>query len=77
VLVYDATGAVSWPAKLRWSPIAGCEDSVVARRRAHTMVEAALVELAGVGGNDKVFRDRAKTVLQAYLIGPPRSTGTT
>lgn len=68
VLVYDATGAVSWPAKLRWSPIAGCEDSDVARRRAHTMVEAASVELAGVGGNDKVFRDRAKTVLQAYLM---------
>jgi type IV secretory pathway TraG/TraD family ATPase VirD4 len=59
---------VSWPAKLHWSPIAGCEDSDVARRRAHTMVEAASVELAGVGGNDKVFRDRAKTVLQAYLM---------
>ncbi|MGH3825863.1 MAG: type IV secretory system conjugative DNA transfer family protein [Pseudonocardiaceae bacterium] len=68
VLVYDATGAVSWPAKLRWSPIAGCEDPDVARRRAHTMVEAASVQLAGVGGNDKVFRDRAKTVLQAYLM---------
>ncbi|MBV9140317.1 MAG: type IV secretory system conjugative DNA transfer family protein [Pseudonocardiales bacterium] len=68
VLVYDATGAVSWPAKLRWSPIAGCADSDVARRRAHTMVEAASVELAHVGGNDKVFRDRAKTVLQAYLL---------
>lgn len=68
VLVFDATGAVSWPAKLRWSPIAGCADSDVARRRAHTMVEAASVELAGVGGNDKVFRDRAKTVLQAYLM---------
>ena len=68
VLVYDATGAVSWPAKLRWSPIAGCEDSDTARRRAHTMVEAASVQLAGVGGNDKVFRDRAKTVLQAYLM---------
>lgn len=68
VLVYDATGAVSWPATLRWSPIAGCEDPAVARRRAHTMVEAASVELAHVGGNDKVFRDRAKTVLQAYLL---------
>ncbi|MGH3547117.1 MAG: type IV secretory system conjugative DNA transfer family protein [Pseudonocardiaceae bacterium] len=68
VLVYDATGAVSWPAKLRWSPIAGCEDADVARRRAHTMVEASSVQLAGVGGNDKVFRDRAKTVLQAYLM---------
>ena len=68
VVVYDATGAVSWPAKLRWSPITGCENTDVARRRAHTMVEAASVELASVGGNDKVFRDRAKTVLQAYLM---------
>lgn len=68
VLVYDATGAVRWPATLRWSPIAGCEDPDVARRRAHTMVEAASVGLAQVGGNDKVFRDRAKTVLQTYLM---------
>jgi type IV secretory pathway TraG/TraD family ATPase VirD4 len=68
VLLYDATGTVAWPAQLRWSPIAGCADSGVARRRAHTMVEAAAVELTSVGGNDKVFRDRAKTVMQAYLL---------
>jgi hypothetical protein len=76
VLVYDATGAVRWPATLRWSPIAGCADPDVARRRAHTMVEAASVELAQVGGNDKVFRDRAKTVLQAYLMAAQRTTTT-
>ena len=68
VLLYDATGTVTWPARLRWSPITGCADSDVARRRAHTMVEAAAVELVTVGGNDKVFRDRAKTVMQAYLL---------
>jgi type IV secretory pathway TraG/TraD family ATPase VirD4 len=68
VLVYDATGTVEWPARLRWSPITGCEDPDVARRRAHTMVEASAVDLAGVEGNDRVFRDRAKTVLQAYLL---------
>lgn len=68
VLVYDATGLVSWPAKLRWSPVEGCGDLDVAYRRAHTMVEAASVQLMHVGGNDKVFRDRAKTVLQAYLL---------
>jgi type IV secretory pathway TraG/TraD family ATPase VirD4 len=32
------------------------------------MVEAASVGLAGVGGNDKVFRDRAKIVLQSYFL---------
>ncbi|HEX9334410.1 MAG TPA: TraM recognition domain-containing protein, partial [Pseudonocardiaceae bacterium] len=68
VLVYDATGAVAWPAKLCWSPIQGCQDTAVAYRRAHTMVEAASVGLAGVTGNDKVFRDRAKIVLQSYLM---------
>lgn len=68
VVVYDATGAVSWPAKLRWSPIQDCDDTTVAYRRAHTMVEAASVDLAGVTGNDKVFRDRAKIVLQSYFL---------
>lgn len=68
VLVYDATGAVAWPARLRWSPIVGCDDTDTARRRAHTMVEASAVELASVDGNDRVFRDRAKTVMQAYLL---------
>ncbi|HEX5407828.1 MAG TPA: hypothetical protein VFX16_36650 [Pseudonocardiaceae bacterium] len=68
VLVYDATGTVAWPARLRWSPITGCERADVARRRAHTMVEASAVDLTGVDGNDRVFRDRAKTVLQAYLL---------
>jgi hypothetical protein len=68
VLVYDATGAVVWPARLRWSPIVGCDDTDTARRRAHTMVEASAVNLASVDGNDRVFRDRAKTVMQAYLL---------
>jgi type IV secretory pathway TraG/TraD family ATPase VirD4 len=68
VLVYDATDSVRWPAKLRWSPVAGCTDPSVAFRRAHTMVEAASVGLRDVTGNDKVFRDRAKIVLQAYFL---------
>jgi type IV secretory pathway TraG/TraD family ATPase VirD4 len=68
VLVYDATGTVAWPARLRWSPIAGCQDPDVAYRRAHTMVEAASVGLRNVTGNDKVFRDRAQIVLQAYFL---------
>lgn len=68
VLVFDATGTVPWPARLRWSPIDGCEDLSTAYRRAHTMVEAAAVNLANVGGNDKVFRERATFVLAAYLL---------
>ncbi|WP_019819468.1 type IV secretory system conjugative DNA transfer family protein, partial [Saccharomonospora saliphila] len=68
VLVYDATGSVSWPARLFWSPLEGCDDVETAFRRAHTMVDAASVGLAQVTGNDKVFRERAKVVLQAYFL---------
>ncbi|MGW4527891.1 type IV secretory system conjugative DNA transfer family protein [Amycolatopsis sp. NPDC004378] len=68
VMVADVTGAVPWPAQVQWLPMQGCEDTTVAFRRAHTMVEAASVGLSTVGGNDKVFRDRAKVVLQSYFI---------
>jgi type IV secretory pathway TraG/TraD family ATPase VirD4 len=68
VMVADVTGAVHWPAQVRWPPMQGCEDTTVAYQRANTMVEAASVGLHSVGGNDKVFRDRAKVVLQAYFL---------
>ncbi|TDD37782.1 type IV secretory system conjugative DNA transfer family protein [Saccharopolyspora elongata] len=68
VLVFDVTGSVRWPAKLRWSPVAGCTDPDVAWRRAEAMVGASSTDLQGVSGNDKVFRNRAKVVLQAYLL---------
>ncbi|HTK63005.1 MAG TPA: TraM recognition domain-containing protein [Pseudonocardia sp.] len=72
VLVYDATGTVSWPAQLRWSPITGCTDPATSYRRARAMVEAAAVtvEAGGPGGagNDRVFRERATMVLSAYLL---------
>lgn len=76
VLVADATGAVSWPAQARWSPVADCHDMEVARRRADTLVEASAVGLARlVGGNDKIFRERAKSVLQAYLLAATLQAG--
>lgn len=68
VIVFDATGTVAWPALLRWSPISGCGDPDTARRRAETLVDASAVGLSTVGGNDKIFQGRAKTVLQAYLL---------
>ncbi|SFE22007.1 Type IV secretory pathway, VirD4 component, TraG/TraD family ATPase [Actinopolyspora alba] len=68
VLVFDTTGEVSWPARVRYSPITGCTEFTVARRRAETLVDAAAVGLENIGGNDKVFRERAKTVVQSYLI---------
>lgn len=74
VLVFDATGSVPWPAQLRWSPIDGCTTPDVARRRAEAMVEAASINLSNVSGNDKVFRDRAKSVLQTYLLAAAHCT---
>jgi hypothetical protein len=69
VLVFDATATTSWPAQLRWSPIAGCRDLRTAYQRAHTMVEAAAVHLtASNSGNDRVFRERATMVVAAYLL---------
>jgi type IV secretory pathway TraG/TraD family ATPase VirD4 len=72
VLVFDATAATSWPARLRWSPIQGCHDLPTAYRRAHTMVEASAVAVeaggGGGAGNDRVFRERATFVLAAYLL---------
>lgn len=68
VLVFDATGQVRWPARLRWSPMTGCTDWAAAFRRAHTMVEASAVGLVNVAGNDKVFRERATFVLGSYLL---------
>jgi type IV secretory pathway TraG/TraD family ATPase VirD4 len=68
VKAIDLTGTVPWPARARFWPMQGCDDTAVAYRRAHTMVEAASVGLKEVGGNDKIFRDRAKVVLQAYFL---------
>lgn len=68
VYVWDATGTVQWPAMLQWSIVDGCRDPREALRRANSMVEAASIDLSEVTGNDKVFRSRAKTVLQAYYM---------
>ncbi len=68
VLVFDTTGEVQWPAKVRYSPVTGCRDFNTARRRAETLVDAAAVGLENTGGNDKIFRERAKTVVQSYLL---------
>jgi TraM recognition site of TraD and TraG len=69
VLAFDVTGTTRWPAQVQWSPIAGCHDLRRAYQRAHTMVEAAAVNLTEVNsGNDRVFRERATMVVAAYLL---------
>jgi type IV secretory pathway TraG/TraD family ATPase VirD4 len=73
VMVLDATGSVSWPARVRFSFLQGCTTPEVAYQRAHTMVEAAAVGMETGVGNDKVFRERAKRVLQAYFLAAARA----
>ena len=69
VLLFDVTGAVDWPAQVRWSPIDGCEDPTQAMRRAKALVDAAAVDLGTVsGGNEKTFRTRAYGVIHSYLV---------
>jgi len=69
VLLFDVTGAVEWPAQVRWSPITGCEDPTAAMRRAKALVDAAAVDLGTVsGGNEKTFRTRAYGVIRSYLV---------
>lgn len=79
ILVFDLTGTVNWPAKLRWSPLRGCDDDTKAWDRARMLVEAsALAVETGDGrgsGNDRVFRQRAVGVVGAYLLAAALSGG--
>ncbi len=68
VLLFDATGAVDWPAQVRWSPIQGCANPRTALRRARALVDASSVGMERGGGNEKVFRQRAYGVVRAYLV---------
>ena len=69
VLLFDVTGAVDWPAQVRWSPIDGCEDPTQAMRRAKALVDAAAAGLGSSSvGNEKTFRQRAYGVVRAYLM---------
>ncbi|ALL79972.1 hypothetical protein AD006_32690 (plasmid) [Pseudonocardia sp. EC080610-09] len=72
ILVLDLTGTINWPAKLRWSPLRGCDDDTKAWDRARILVEASATAVeTGDGrgsGNDRVFRQRAVGVVGAYLL---------
>ncbi|GAA3561183.1 hypothetical protein GCM10022222_51180 [Amycolatopsis ultiminotia] len=68
----DMTGTVAWPRQIRWNPLAGCDEAAVALRRAETLIETSVLGMEEIGGNDKVFRGRARIVLQAYLLAAAR-----
>jgi hypothetical protein len=73
VAVFDPDRLVPTAAGVQWSPVAGCEDSVLAERRA-----AALLAAAGDSGDSRYgtfFADAARDVLKAYLHAAALSGG--
>lgn len=49
-LAYDPLGICRWPATIRWSPIAGCEDPAVAMRRAEALMAGTSMDNVSNGG---------------------------
>lgn len=64
VHVFDPNGLTSWPERLRWSPVLGCEDPLIAANRASAFVAGAGFEL---GGDGAIFISSATTILRCYL----------
>ncbi|OXM44246.1 hypothetical protein CFP71_40545 [Amycolatopsis thailandensis] len=64
VWVFDPESRVPWPDKLRWNPIAGCEDFDVALRRSIAICSAMPLEDTKNGG---YFSGKSEGVLAAML----------
>jgi hypothetical protein len=63
VLLYDPTHLCDTPARLHWSPTAGCEDRQTARERA----VALLAPVRPTARIDQAVGDTAETLLRSYL----------
>lgn len=64
VHVFDPNGLTNWPERLRWSPIKGAEDPIVAQNRAAAFVAGAGFELVGEGA---YFVAASISILRLYL----------
>lgn len=64
VMVLDPDGLAPAATPVRWSPVAGCEDSRVAERRAQALVAASGDDS---GPHADFFRGSAADVLKGYL----------
>lgn len=64
VYVFDPNGMTHWPERLRWSPIRGCENPLIASNRAAAMINGAGLE---VEGNAAYFILGATTILRCLL----------
>ncbi|WP_316749929.1 type VI secretion protein [Streptomyces herbicida] len=63
VLLYDPTHLCDTPARLHWSPTAGCEDKQTAAQRA----TALLAPVRPTAKIDQALADTAETLLRSYL----------
>ncbi|MFH8800255.1 TraM recognition domain-containing protein [Streptomyces sp. NPDC017936] len=63
VLLYDPAHRCDTPARLHWSPIAGCEDRATAAARA----TALLAPVRPTARLDQAVTDTAETLLRSYL----------
>ncbi|MFF3330158.1 TraM recognition domain-containing protein [Streptomyces sp. NPDC002888] len=63
VLLYDPTHLCDTPARLHWSPTAGCEDKQTAVQRA----AALLTPVRPTSRLDQAVSDTAETLLRSYL----------
>jgi hypothetical protein len=63
VLLYDPSHLCDTPARLHWSPSAGCEEKTTAKARA----EALLAPVRPTAKMDQALADTAETLLRCYL----------
>ncbi|MER5216076.1 type IV secretory system conjugative DNA transfer family protein [Streptomyces sp. NPDC002838] len=63
VHVYDPSHLCDTPARLHWSPTAGCED----KQTAHSRATALLAPLRPTAKLDQAVADVAETLLRSYL----------
>ena len=64
VHVFDPNGLTNWPEALRWSPIRGCDDPMVAANRSVAIITGSGLS---VSGDSAYWVSASITVLRCYL----------
>lgn len=64
--VMELTGTVTWPHKVAWTPIAGCRNYDIARRRADVIIQVGKQETAD-SSNAGFFGLTATNLMSAWL----------
>lgn len=64
IYVFDPNGLTHWPERMRWSPIRGCEEPLIAANRATAFVTGSGFKLGGEGA---YWVGVAITILRCYL----------